>query len=103
MWPFRYFVALCITRSTPSASGCWLIGLAKVLSITEMTPRARQAAATAAMSTQRSVGLIGDSNQTRRVFSDSSCLGRRERLDPLEPDQHAQPGEDSVSRCSVPP
>ncbi len=35
LWPFRYLVALCIARSTPSASGCWLIGLAKVLSITD--------------------------------------------------------------------
>ena len=44
--PLRYFVALCIARSTPSAIGCWLIGLANVLSSTETTPRARHAAAT---------------------------------------------------------
>ena len=35
-----------MTRSTPSAIGCWLMGLANVLSITDITPRARQAAAT---------------------------------------------------------
>ena len=76
LWPFRYFVALCITRSTPSAIGCWLIGLANVLSTTEMTPRARHARATAAMSTQRSVGLIGDSNQTSFVASEKIDSGR---------------------------
>ena len=36
LWPFRYFVALCMTRSTPSAIGCWLTGLANVLSMTEI-------------------------------------------------------------------
>ena len=39
LWPFRYLVTLCMTRSTPSAIGCWLIGLANVLSMIEMTPR----------------------------------------------------------------
>ena len=34
--PFRYFVAECMTRSTPSAIGCWLIGLAKVLSMADI-------------------------------------------------------------------
>ena len=75
LWPFRYFVALCIARSTPSASGCWLIGLAKVLSMTDSTPRARQAAAIRRTSTQRSVGLIGDSNQTIRVRSPMTRSG----------------------------
>src|SRR3954454_1548654 len=74
--PFRYFVALCITRSTPSAIGCWLIGLAKVLSIIERTFLALQARATAAMSTQRSVGLIGDSNQTSFVLGEKIVSGR---------------------------
>ncbi len=35
LWPLRYLVALCITTSTPSASGCWLTGLANVLSTTD--------------------------------------------------------------------
>ena len=74
--PFRYFVALCIDRSTPSASGCWLIGLAKVLSITERTPRFRQASAIGRMSTQRSVGLMGDSNQRMRVRAPMTLSGR---------------------------
>jgi hypothetical protein len=60
-------VALCITMSTPSAIGSWLTGLANVLSTAEMTLRARQARAIAATSTQRSVGLIGDSNHRSLV------------------------------------
>ncbi|MNC89087.1 hypothetical protein D3C83_49850 [compost metagenome] len=41
-----------------------MIALAKVLSIADNTPASRHAAATARTSTQRSVGLIGDSNHT---------------------------------------
>ena len=52
----------------PIESTGWLIGLAKVLSIAEMTPAFLQAAATARTSTQRSVGLIGDSNHTILVL-----------------------------------
>jgi len=52
-----------------------LIGLAKVLSMIEMTLRRRQAAAIAATSTQRSVGLIGDSNHNTLVRSPSSFSG----------------------------
>jgi hypothetical protein len=67
LWPLRYFVALCIEMSTPIASTGWLMGQAKVLSTIEVTPAALQAAATARTSTQRSVGLIGDSNHTSLV------------------------------------
>ena len=42
LWPLRYFVTLCITRSTPNASGCWRYGVANVLSMTDVTPAARQ-------------------------------------------------------------
>ena len=59
------------------ASTGWFAGLAKVLSITDSTPAARQAAAIAATSRQRSVGLIGDSNQTMRVFGPMISAGAR--------------------------
>ncbi len=67
LWPLRYFVALCMTTSTPSASGCWFTGLANVESRTLSTPCARHTSATRRMSMQRSVGLIGDSNQSSLV------------------------------------
>ncbi len=91
LWPFRYFVALCMTRSTPSAIGCWLIGLANVLSITDSTPRARQADAIAAMSTHRSVGLIGDSNQRSFVSRAKSVSGWRQLVELDEPRPDAEP------------
>ena len=34
LWPFRYFVVLCVTRSAPNSIGRWMYGLAKVLSTT---------------------------------------------------------------------
>lgn len=71
----QYFDALCMTRSTPSASGCWLTGLAKVLSTIEIAPRARHASATRRMSTHRSVGLTGVSNQTTRVAAVTTRAG----------------------------
>src|SRR5688572_4977095 len=68
LWPLRYLVQLCIDRSMPIDNTGWLIGLAKVLSIADITPALRHAAATARTSTHRSVGLIGDSNHTIFVF-----------------------------------
>ena len=62
--PFRNLVAECMTMSAPSSSGRWIHGVAKVLSTTTRMPRARAIAATAAMSTSRSIGLLGDSIQT---------------------------------------
>jgi hypothetical protein len=44
------------------------MGLANVLSMAEITPAARHASAIVRMSTQRSVGLIGDSNHRTFVF-----------------------------------
>ena len=102
LWPFRYFVALCIARSTPSASGCWLMGLANVLSMTDSTPRARHAAAIFAMSTQRSVGLIGDSNQTRRVAADQHALGLGQLLDRHEPRLDAEARQQIVEQVQRP-
>ena len=46
------------------------------LSIAEITPRALHALATAAMSTHRSVGLIGDSNHTSFVLAEKIVSGR---------------------------
>ncbi len=66
--PFRYLVALCIDRSMPIESTGWLSGPANVLSITDNTPAFLHPAAIPRTSTQRSVGLIGDSNQTSFVF-----------------------------------
>ena len=48
-----------------------------MLSATDSTPAAVQAAATWRTSMTRSVGLIGDSNQTIRVFGPISLSGAR--------------------------
>ncbi len=87
----------------PSASGCWLIGLANVLSMTEITPRAWQARPTAAMSTQRSVGLIGDSNQTSLVASEIIASGFDSSSSETNRGRMPNFGSRSASRCSVPP
>ena len=81
LWPFRYFVALCIARSTPSASGCWLIGLANVLSMTDSTPRARQASAIApdVDAAQRRVDRRLEPDDPRRVAE--HALRRRQLLE----------------------
>ncbi len=63
VWPPRYFVALCITTSIPSLCGCWLIGVAKVLSIMLVVPTERVASATLAISTILSVGFVGVSKK----------------------------------------
>jgi hypothetical protein len=97
LWPFKYFVALCIERSTPMASGCWLTGLAKVLSMPESTPAARHAAAIDRMSTQRSVGLIGDSNHTIFVWGPITVAGDANCSS--ETNRRAMPRPDS--RCSM--
>ena len=68
-----------------------------------MTPRARHAAATAAMSTQRSVGLIGDSNQTS--FVDGEKIDSGWRSSSIDTNRGLMPnfGSRSAMRCSVPP
>ena len=98
-----YFVTLCITRSTPRAIGCWLTGLANVLSTTDRTLRARHAEATAAISTQRSVGLIGDSNQTSFVAGVKSPSGCASSSSDTNRETMPNFGSRSARRCSVPP
>ncbi|PNH10729.1 hypothetical protein TSOC_002498 [Tetrabaena socialis] len=49
----RYLVAECSTRSAPRVSACWLMGVAKVLSMQTWAPLAWQRRAMAGMSTQR--------------------------------------------------
>src|SRR6478735_7624381 len=68
LWPLRYFVTLCIERSTPIERTGWFTGLANVLSIPHNTPAFLHAAVIVRTSRQRSVGLIGDSNHTIFVF-----------------------------------
>ena len=67
-WPFRNFVAECMTMSAPSSSGRWIQGVAKVLSTTTRMPRLRAVSATAAMSTRRRSGFVGVSIQIIFVF-----------------------------------
>jgi hypothetical protein len=52
-------VALWSTRSAPSSSGRWLIGVAKVLSTTTVAPAARARSASRATSSTFSVGFVG--------------------------------------------
>src|SRR2546428_11327981 len=59
LWPPRYFVVAWWTRSAPSASGVWRIGVAIVLSHTLTAPAARAIAVTLALSVSRSIGLDG--------------------------------------------
>ena len=69
LWPPRYFVELCTTRSAPSSSGRCSTGLAKVLSTATSAPAPCTSSLTASRSTMRRSGLVGDSSQTRRVRS----------------------------------
>jgi len=62
--PPTYFVVECITMSAPSSIGRVSIGVAKVLSTTEIAPALRARAHTAAMSTSFSVGFVGVSSHT---------------------------------------
>ena len=67
LWPFKYLVAECMTRSAPSAIGRVSIGVATVLSAARSAPASCAIAAAAAMSVTAQVGLAGVSIQTRRV------------------------------------
>ena len=51
--PAAYLVALCSTRSAPSAMACWLMGVANVESMQTTAPCAWQSALMRGMSTQR--------------------------------------------------
>ncbi|MNV80404.1 hypothetical protein D3C71_1740060 [compost metagenome] len=68
-WPFRYLVAECMTTSAPSASGCWLHGVAKVLSTTRISLCALAIFDRAAMSASFIRGLVGVSTHSIRVLS----------------------------------
>ena len=76
--PPRYFVVEWTTMSAPRSSGFWRYGVANVLSTTSRAPAARVAAATAAMSTRLSSGLVGVSIQTSRASPRSAAGSVRE-------------------------
>ncbi|MNN34006.1 hypothetical protein D3C81_1477870 [compost metagenome] len=57
LWPLRYLVVLCSTRSAPSASGRYSAGDRKVLSTTSLRPRRLASAASAGISLTRTSGL----------------------------------------------
>ena len=67
LWPFRYLVAECMTRSAPSVSGRVRTGVAAVLSIARRAAALWASSATAAMSAIAQVGLAGVSSQISRV------------------------------------
>src|ERR687892_19908 len=68
LWPFRYLVAECITRSAPRSSGRVSSGVATVLSTASSAPAACASLAAAAMSVIAQVGLAGVSIQSSRVW-----------------------------------
>ena len=67
-WPFRYLVAECMTMSAPRLSGCWLHGVAKVLSTTSFSPRAFAIFDRPSISASFISGLVGVSAQIIRVL-----------------------------------
>ena len=73
LWPFRYLVVECTTRSAPKASGCCQPGDRKVLSTTTSAPQAWARALTAAMSVMRSSGLLGVSIHTSAAGCDRAA------------------------------
>ncbi len=73
-WPDRYFVTLCTTTSAPVSSGRCRIGVAKVLSTTSSAPAAADRAPSASRSTTLSIGLVGDSAQTRSAPCTASAV-----------------------------
>src|SRR5690606_7759189 len=58
-------VADCMETVAPNSSGCWLSGVAKVLSTATIAPGLRGAEHTTARSATVSSGLDGDSSHTR--------------------------------------
>ena len=73
LWPFRYLVAECITRSAPSAIGRVSTGVATVLSTASRAPASCASSAAAAMSVIAQVGLAGVSIQTSLVLPGRSA------------------------------
>src|ERR1022692_4011037 len=74
LWPFKYLVVECITRSAPSASGCCHSGERNVLSAATNAPTAWAASAIARMSTIRNSGLLGVSIHTNFGLAASASL-----------------------------
>ena len=74
-WPFRYFVAECMTMSAPSSSGRVSTGVAAVESTATDAPAACAISQLAAMSVIDHSGLAGVSIQTSRVRP--GCTARR--------------------------
>ena len=73
LWPLRYFVVLCMTRSAPNSIGRWTYGLAKVLSTTSRRPWRCASSAAAARSVRRITGLVGVSTNSMRVAGVIAC------------------------------
>ena len=77
LWPPRYLVHEWMTRSAPASSGRWLMGVAKVASMTSLAPPKRCLMATSlAMSTTRRYGLVGDSDRMTLVLPGCSAFSR---------------------------
>ena len=68
LWPLRYFVVLCMTRSAPNSIGRWTYGLAKVLSTTSRRSWrcARSAAAARSVRLHHRIGRRLDEQHARR-------------------------------------
>ena len=59
LWPARYLVPLCTTRSAPSERGCWNTGDRNVLSTMSSAPAPWASSAQARMSVTFIMGLLG--------------------------------------------
>ena len=104
-WPLRYLVAECMTMSAPCSSGRCRIGDAKVLSTT--SDRACARSASRWMSTIFSIGLVGVSIQTNRVFGVIAASSRHiGQVDVAEvsrrcDDARVEQGETAAYRSSM--
>ena len=67
-WPEMYFVVECTTTSAPRSKGFWSAGEANVLSNTTVSPCRFASAHTARTSDTRTLGLVGVSKISIRVF-----------------------------------
>ncbi len=105
VWPFRYLVAECMTRSAPSASGRVRTGVAAVLSIARRAPALWARSATAAMSAIAQVGLAGVSSQISLVRAGADRgLDRGEvaRVDQVEGEAPGdREGQEPVAQAPV--
>jgi hypothetical protein len=73
LWPPRYFVAECRTRSAPRARAFWLRGVAKVPSMQTKAPFLWQSSETSLMSTHLRNGLVGDSVKKSETCMKIQC------------------------------